>query len=221
MGVDYLINSKNSALIPILADASTESFSRNVQHKNILDINKDQIDINWGNIYDDKLDKQINRREPGYVNLGVTASLLIKKSELVKTQRIPVGIPHYYSDFWMTYSLSLRGVEMTTNLEYYAIRKKESTRKSYGGKIKRKYWEQCCNPQSPDYLPAGILFSKHFSRRRGKYLNLMKQYIKFTLLYIVFGKKYENKASMQTTPIKLMLDLMTNMKTKYGKVRKK
>ena len=208
MGVNYLINSKNSALIPILADASAESFSRNVQHQKILDINKDQIDVNWGNIYDAKLDKHINRRKPGCVNLGVTASILIKKSELIKAQRIPVGIPHYYSDFWMTYSLSLHGVAMTTNFEYYAIRKKELTRKSYGEKTKIKYWEQCCNPQSPDYLPAGILFTKHFSRGRGKRLKLMKQYIKFTLLYIVFSKKYANKASMQTTPVKLMVDIL-------------
>lgn len=208
MGVNHLINSKNSALIPILVDASTESFNRNMLHRNILENNENQFDINWGNIYDAKLDKQTNRRKPGCVNLGVTAALLIKKSELVKAQRIPVGIPHYYSDFWMTYSLSLHGVEMTTNFEYYAIRKKESTRRSYGGRKKLKYWEQCCNPQSPDYLPAGILFAKHFSRGRGKSLNLMKQCIKFTLLYIVFSKKYANKASMQTTPIKLMMDII-------------
>ncbi len=207
-GINYIDLNANTALIPILIEASKTSFKEIFEHT--IDLRKlaRSVDINWGNIYNKYSDRQLHRQSAGLVNLGVTASLLIKKSTLNAAEKVPVGLPHYYSDFWMTYSLYLKGIKLLTLENYCAIRRTEETRSSSGKQGKIKYWMNCCDPRSPDYLPAAILFSKEYSRSNNKSIKISIQLIKYFVFNIFTSRNVENIASLQIKPYQLLMRIL-------------
>lgn len=162
------------------------------------------LEINFGDHYDCSRNLYSRLTTPGSINIGVTAALLIRRSRLIKSTAVPRGIPHYGSDFWLTYSLDCAGQHLSTDASYVVLRRQETTRPSSRAQGRRAYWEQCCNPSSPDYLPASIIFQRRFSRSRDKDWSLFVLTLKYAVIR-VFMKREQRPADFAISLRELIL----------------
>jgi len=143
--------------------------------------------INCGIIYNSNCNHFVSLDEPGEVNVALTAATWFSLDAMLKAEKIPKGIPHYCSDFWLTHQLSQSGVIIRTDNRYKVSRYAMTTRQSYGRQSKIKYWRSCCDPKSPDYLPAALMFESRFNRQQQLWRRLLILKIKIFVLKLLFS----------------------------------
>lgn len=188
-GIKLMQSGEHDALIPVLVDVPVSSWSKlTLANQSLSDLcRQDDLSINFGDHYDCGLNQYSRLDKPGATNIGVTAALLIRRDSLLKSAAIPRGIPHYGSDFWLTHSLACEGEKLCTNENYVILRRQESTRVSSRNQGRRKYWKECCNPSSPDYLPGSIIFQRRFSKDPSKAIRLWIMTLKYTIIRFISG----------------------------------
>ena len=111
-------------------------------------------------------------------NVGDTAGFLTRAGVLrfLPTDLIPDEIPHYLSDYYLTYSLSRRGFQLLVDPAYYVIRftnaaQLENNNEMDVGSALRKKNKH--DPRSQEYLPAILRFREEFSKESHKQTSLM------------------------------------------------
>lgn len=184
-------------LVPVLVDVPQASWGNPELKEEGLEslARRSELEINYGDHYDCDHNRYSRLTTPGSSNIGVTAALLIRRSRLIRSASVPRGMPHYGSDFWLTHSLACSGQHLSTHASYVVLRRKETTRPSSRAQGRRKYWQQCCNPSSPDYLPASIVFQRQFSRSPAKAWSLWVLTIKYMAMRM-FTKKAIKSADL-------------------------
>ena len=188
--VNLIRSRKSTAIIPVVVDIPCSNWNTSELARQDLDtlaLHED-FSINYGDHYDPSRNHYVRLSRPGVTNIGVTSALLIRRESLVKSSLIPMGLPHYGSDFWLTHSLSVAGEELLTDQKYVVLRRQETTRPSSRHRGRIAYWKQCCNPSSPDYLPASIIFQRQFSRHPYKVMNIVLLTLKYCFMKLISGK---------------------------------
>ena len=137
------------------------------------------LEVNYGLMYEPSTGAMRGLDQPGYSNLCVTAATWFSYTTLIKASKIPRGIPHYLSDCWLTHSLSRLGYEIITLDAYRLKRWAKHTTQSTSPNKTLSYWQSCCNPKSPNYLPAGSRFTRAFSKQRSRLIQSLFLDIKF------------------------------------------
>jgi hypothetical protein len=178
-------------LIPILIDVPESHWSHSDWAQQPLAVlsTRKGLTINCGDYYESSNNRFSRLASPGATNIGVTAALLTRRSCLIQAQSIPRGMPHYGSDFWLTHSLACQGYRLATDQDFIVFRRAESTRPSSRGLGRLKYWQNCCNPSSPDYLPSSITFQRHFSEHPKKKFMIWLLVAKFLMMRLLTRAK--------------------------------
>ena len=164
-GLDLLMNSNYGVIAPVLID-----FNEN--GSTISSIQK-------GQYYDSKKNCYRPCMKGEASNVAVTAATWFSLDAICQAEPIPRGIPHYGSDFWLTHQLHEKGIQIGIQPDYQIGRYAATTRHSISRTKNWKYWASCCNPKSPDYLPATITFEKRFNKQSHLSIRLLILRVKF------------------------------------------
>jgi len=130
------------------------------------------------------------------VNVAVTVATWFSLNSLQHSQYIPTGMPHYGSDFWLTHQLHQKGFKILVAPNYTICRYAHTTSHSFANTRNWKYWKSCCNPKSPDYLPAAITFEQWFSKQSHLKMRLIILKLKF-LIYRLLTRPKKNVALLE------------------------
>lgn len=147
------------------------------------------LEVNYGLVYEPDTGAMRSLEQPGYSNLCVTAATWFSREALIKASKIPRGIPHYLSDCWLTHSLFRLGHQIITLDSYQLKRWAKHTTQSTRQDITLSYWRSCCNPKSPNYLPAGSRFTRAFSRHKDRFIQSLLLDLKFYLYRLLTRPK--------------------------------
>ena len=164
-GLNLLMSSNYDVIAPVLIDFNEDG--RTVSS------------VFQGQYYDAKKNKYRTCIKGQPSNVAVTAATWFSLDAICQAEPIPRGIPHYGSDFWLTRRLNEKGIRIGIQTEYQIGRYAATTRQSYSKTKNWKYWASCCNPKSPDYLPATITFERKFNKQAHLAIRLLILRIKF------------------------------------------
>jgi len=146
-------------------------------------------EVNYGLVYEPSTGGMRSLEQPGYSNLCVTAATWFSLNTLIKASKIPRGIPHYLSDCWLTHSLFRLGHQIITLDSYQLKRWAKHTTQSTRQDVTMSYWQSCCNPKSPNYLPAGSRFMRAFSKQKDRVIQSLLLDLKFYLYRVLTRPK--------------------------------
>ena len=147
------------------------------------------LEVNYGLVYEPSTGAMRSLEQPGYSNLCVTAATWFSRNTLIKASKIPRGIPHYLSDCWLTHSLFRLGHQIITLDSYQLKRWAKHTTQPTRKDITMSYWQSCCNPKSPNYLPAGSRFTRAFSKRKDRFIQSLLLDLKFCVYRVLTRPK--------------------------------
>ena len=164
-GLDLLMNTDHDIIAPVLIDFNEEDNTIDSIHK--------------GQYYDSKKNHYRPCIKSESINVAVTAATWFSLDAICQAEPVPRGIPHYGSDFWLTHQLHEKGIKIGIQPDYQIGRYAAATRQSIARTKNWKYWESCCNPKSPDYLPAAITFERCFNKQVHLSIRLTILRIKF------------------------------------------
>ena len=164
-GLNLLMSTNYDVIAPVLIDFNDDGCTvRSVLQGQYYDAKK--------NIY-----RPCMKGEPS--NIAVTAATWFSLDAICQAEDIPRGIPHYGSDFWLTHQLNEKGIRIGIQPDYQIGRYAATTHQSIARTKNWKYWASCCNPKSPDYLPASITFERRFNKQAHLSIRLLILKIKF------------------------------------------
>jgi hypothetical protein len=139
--------------------------------------------------------------DPSSVNVCETRAMLTRSGPWLACSSIPSDIPHYLSDYWLTYDFFMNGFHIrypsdficynsVTTTRNLASKKKSSSREVSGvlldllpAKVRRKLHNcvSSVHKTSPFYAPAWIRFLKTFSNQKHLRWVLLKNYLCYWL----------------------------------------
>jgi GT2 family glycosyltransferase len=97
-------------------------------------------------------------------NVSSTYAMLATKDAWLSAEAIPITIPHYLSDYWLTYKLGLLGYKIVHPDNFVCLASAHTTRnnptveKKSWLKAKAYYLQSSLNKSSTSYFPAWIEF---------------------------------------------------------------
>ena len=164
-GLNLLMHSNHDVIAPELIDFKEDGYAaKSVLQALYYDAKKNEY-------------RPCMKDEPS--NVAVTAATWFSLDAICQAEPIPRGIPHYGSDFWLTHQLHEKGIRIGIQPDYQIGRYAATTHQSISRTKNWKYWASCCNPKSPDYLPATITFEKRFNKQDHLAFRLLILRIKF------------------------------------------
>lgn len=100
------------------------------------------------------------------VNVSSTYAMLSTKDPWLSAPAIPITIPHYLSDYWLTYKLGLLGFKIVHPDNFICLESALTSRRGQVPIGEKKNWlsakldylQSSLNKTSPSYLPAWIEF---------------------------------------------------------------
>ncbi|MEC7500405.1 MAG: glycosyltransferase [Planctomycetota bacterium] len=131
-------------------------------------ISQFSADIDYGMQFDKLRGRFVNRSPNQTPNVSQTLGTLARAKVLrsLPDSLIPPEIPHYLSDYYLTYSLTQMNYQLAIDPDYFVVRfynpddKKLPTEPD----VARR---ESYNPQSRTYRPAMIRFREDFSKEPG------------------------------------------------------
>jgi GT2 family glycosyltransferase len=137
--------------------------------------------------------------DPSRVNVASTYAMLTTYDPWISVDSIPDSIPHYLSDWWLTYSFSRNNFSILHPPGFFCYTSDLTTNNhsetsSFGmasGSVLRLFWLVCrhcvqsASLKSPSYAPAWIIFLKKYSAERRLFNRLLKLRLAFALGFIL------------------------------------
>jgi GT2 family glycosyltransferase len=135
--------------------------------------------------------------DPSRVNICETRAMLTRADPWLSCAFIPPAIPHYLSDYWLSYNFTLNGFRIKYPIDFICYNSLVSTRNtgqysssflekvSFLGRILNKIKSfifgcaSSVNKSSPSYAPAWACFLKCYSKQKHLRLILIKYWFRF------------------------------------------
>jgi GT2 family glycosyltransferase len=164
-GLNLLMSTNYDVIAPVLIDFQEDGYTV----RSVLQ----------GQYYDAKRNEYRSCMKGEASNIAVTAATWFSLDAICQAELIPHGIPHYGSDYWLTHQLHEKGFQIGIHPDYKIGRYAATTRTSISRTKNWNYWASCCNPKSPDYLPATITFEERFNKQAYLSVRLLMLRLKF------------------------------------------
>jgi len=155
--------------------------------------------------YCSRLGKFIPACDESRVNVASTWAMLTTQKPWLHSVAIPTSIPHYLSDYWLTYNLSKIGFHISHPEQFTCLVSIQTTRnvhKSSGQnwlESKNTRIKEITSKTSPEYAPAWISFYKQDSPSAVKHLKIIKLWLLFSFSKLVLAILNNRDKSKRST----------------------
>lgn len=171
-----------------------------VSHEDIINSDETPLRPEWkpepAIHYSARNGRFIPASERQIVNVAPTRAMLTTPKPWLHAVAVPCSIPHYLSDYWLTYNLNKLGFQIAHPENFTCLVSSETTRNPQ--KAKTSNWlvlklariKGCITKTSPIYVPAWISFYRQDHLTVIKRLKILSLWLLFrisNLAFAVFG----------------------------------